>query len=259
MSNPYVSRAKRMVKQAVMEPVRDGLVGSVYGAVARVRTRDPYVALTFDDGPDPRWTPAVLDVLAKHSALATFFLVGEAARAHPDVVARTVAAGHAIGSHTDSHPSLPSLQASEVEREIRDGHAALGEMSGPLFRPPYGLYGLKVAKAAKRLGLTTVLWNVHADDWLRQGPDELRRKLSGAVRPGAIVLLHDSLATYGATGQPDRTDVIEALDELLAANAGVYRFVTVPQLLAKGRPVKVMAEPLSAQAPPRLARTLSPA
>lgn len=259
MSHSPVSHAKRAIKQAVMEPVRDGLVGPMYGAIARVRTRDPYVALTFDDGPHPRWTPAVLEVLAKHGALATFFLVGEAVKGHPEVVERTVSAGHAIGSHTLSHPSLPKLPPGELAREIADGHGTLGSFAGPLFRPPYGHYGLKVAKVAKRLGLTSVLWNMHADDWLRQSPDDLVRKLDAAVRPGAIVLLHDALATHDDKGLPDRNDLLAALDAMLAKYAGVYRFVTVPQLVAKGPAVKVMAEPLSTQRLSPAPRRLSPA
>lgn len=236
-----ISRIRNATKRRLLEPIDNAFTAPFFGAVISVRTSRPYVALTFDDGPEPNSTPAVLDILARHAALGTFFCLGSAATRYKEMVLRIAAAGHAIGSHTSTHPSLPRLSRSQVAREIAEGHAALGEIAVPLFRPPYGHYGIKVARSAKSLGLTPVLWNGHADDWLSLDSDEIAQKLTLTLQPGAIVLLHDALNTYGQDGVPDRAAMLVALDKVLSSHKDAYRFVTVPQLLTAGRAAKSMA------------------
>lgn len=234
MRRSPVARAARRARAAVLTPL--------FGAVVGVATDEPCVALTFDDGPHPRWTPALLEVLARHGARATHFFVGEAAERHPDLAAAVVGAGDAVGSHTYSHPSLVRLPPAAAAREVAAGHAAVGGLAAPLFRPPYGHYDLDVARAVWRAGLTCVAWTAHVEDWLPLGEDELARRLRAALRPGAIVLLHEALHTNGPADERDRSALLVALDRALAEREGELRFVTVPELFALGRPVRELIE-----------------
>lgn len=234
MRRSLLPRAVRRARAAVLTPL--------FGAVVGVATDEPCVALTFDDGPHPRWTPSLREVLARHGARATHFFVGEAAARHPDLAAEVARAGDAVGSHTYSHPSLVRLPPAEAAREVAAGHDALGDLAAPLFRPPYGHYDLGVARAVRRGGLTCVAWSAHVEDWLPLGEEELARRLGSALRPGAIVLLHESLHTGTPRDEPDRSALLAALDRVLAARAGELRFVTVPELMALGRPVRKLVE-----------------
>ena len=228
LSGSVLGRVAAKARRAALTPL--------YGALTGVVTAQPCVALTFDDGPHPRWTPALLELLARHGAKATHFCVGEAVARHRDVAAAAARAGHALGSHTLTHPSLVRLPAADVAREVADGHAALGELAAPLVRPPYGHHDLRVARAARRLGLTCVMWSAHAVDWRPQDAADLARRIDAALRPGAIVMLHEALHTHAPGDEPDRTALLTALDRVLSERAGAWRFVTVPALMALGRP-----------------------
>src|SRR3954453_19526969 len=130
-------------------------------ALFRVATTRKVVALTFDDGPDPRWTPHVLDLLAAHGDHATFFEIGNNALAHRDLVARVLASGDEIGNHTLDHAHLPTLTAAQIGDELQRGSHALLEAGAPQptwFRPPLGLTDGRVAAAAETQDLRTVLW-----------------------------------------------------------------------------------------------------
>jgi len=234
LSRSLPARALRRLRAAALTP----LLGTVVG----VDTAAPVAALTFDDGPHPRWTPALLDILARHGAKATHFFVGEAVARHPEVAEAAARAGHALGSHTRSHRSLVRLPAAEVEREVAEGHAALGGSAAPLFRPPYGHYDVRVARVVRRLGLVSVGWSAHVDDWRPWDEGELARRLDAALRPGAVVLLHEALYTHAPGDEPDRGALLAALDAVLARRAGELRFVTVPELLELGRPVRALVE-----------------
>lgn len=240
--SPLHVRVATKLRREVVEPAYNSLAAPVYGAVTHVATSEPCVALTFDDGPHPRWTPQVLDVLARHGAKATFFCVGDAVREHRELVEAAHRAGHAVGSHTVSHPDLLKLTTAEAEREIAEGHALLGGLASPYFRTPFGRYGVGLARTIRSLGLECVLWDAHVGDWLQLPPGELGRRLVDALHPGAIVLLHDAVTSGGPDSRPDRDELVAALDEVLAKRAGRYRFVTVPELLKLGRPVRGMYE-----------------
>jgi len=160
------------------------------------RTR-PEIALTFDDGPDPVSTRQVLATLARFDAQATFFVLGEKARAAPDVLREIANAGHTIGIHADWHDRLfslrhPSRIVADVER-AQDTVATITGKRPSLFRPPLGHISSRTAVAARRLGLNFVGWEVRSRDGLAGTSAEtvLRRVLAG-LRPGAIVLLHDA-------------------------------------------------------------------
>jgi peptidoglycan/xylan/chitin deacetylase (PgdA/CDA1 family) len=155
------------------------------------------VVLTFDDGPDPRWTPRVLATLAEHGAVATFFVVGHKVETHPDVVRAILDAGHGVGLHSYAHDRFFSLRS---ERRVRDdltrGIAALERVTGArptLFRPPIGHTNPIIARAADALDLTVIGWTVSGHDGLAsaRAPDVAAR-VRRDLRDGVIVALHDA-------------------------------------------------------------------
>lgn len=152
------------------------------------------VYLSFDDGPDPQWTPRILDILARARAPASFFVVGRTARAHPGLLRRIAAAGHRIGNHTYRHRHPWTLSQAAARAEVRDGAAAIADTLGQspvLFRPPHGRLRACMLETATELGQATVLWNLSAVDWGPLAtPKRIARRLERA-RAGDIVLMHD--------------------------------------------------------------------
>jgi len=229
------ARAEDPAPQGALARLADRGRTRLLGTVVGVRTAAPVAALTFDDGPDPESTPPLLDLLARHGARATFFLVGRRAARHPGLVARIAAEGHAIGNHSWDHPSLPRLPAAAVADQLRRTRAALGDPRPRLMRPPYGDQSLASHLAARRLGYRVIAWSVVGADWAGDDGATIAARVLAGLRPGAIVLLHDSLCSYAAEGHRDRGPVRAAVAEVLAARPG-WRFVTVPELLAGGPP-----------------------
>lgn len=225
---PYDHQDK--VGQPGWLPGAEGLAEETYGVVSgeivsRVVLKAPVAALevtvatvsagssvflTFDDGPDPTWTSQVLDVLAKYGVKATFCMVGRYAAANPGLVARVVAEGHALCNHTQNHASLDKLGADGVEAEIGAAQAAISGAAGrapTVFRIPYGRGSATVSAVAGKLGLSILGWNVDPSDYTRPGTEQIIARVSQAVRPGAIVLMHD--------GGGDRSQTVAALDRLI--------------------------------------------
>lgn len=163
----------------------------------------PRIALTFDDGPDPAHTPALLDALAELRVPATFFVVGRAVEAHPALCARMVREGHEIGNHTYSHRYLPLAGRASVEAELRATDLAIaratqttqttqvGQVTG-LARPPYGARRRSTVRTFARLAKRFVLWDVNSFDWKGAPPPEIAARVVERVRPGSIVLLHEA-------------------------------------------------------------------
>jgi peptidoglycan/xylan/chitin deacetylase (PgdA/CDA1 family) len=183
----------RRLSDPVLEPI-----GSVRGA----RTRDPLVALTFDDGPDPESTPGVLDVLARHGARATWFVLVDRAEANPKLIRRILAEGHELGLHGADHRRLTTLNPRELRPHIERAARRLGELVGRpprLFRPPYGAQSLRSYIAARRCGMDVVVWSVDCEDWEQHQELDIATRGVRAAQPGGIVLLHDSLAADPAT------------------------------------------------------------
>ena len=152
------------------------------------------VVLTFDDGPDPQWTPRVLDLLAAEGVRATFFVVGTRARANPALLRRVAAEGHAIGNHSWSHRHPWMNSQSVIRREVRDGSVAISDIVGhppAYYRPPHGRLRRCATEEAQATGQSVVLWQLSAVDW---GPLGYAKGISGRldkVRGGDIVLMHD--------------------------------------------------------------------
>ena len=154
-----------------------------------------YVRLTFDDGPNPRATPAILDTLSQYGVTATFFVVGRMAAARPAIVRRESREGHAVGNHSWDHPDLRKLDSAAVESELTRTSDVIERTTGTRpteWRPPYGATNAAVEAAAQNVGLTSmVLWTVDPRDWADPPATTVRDRVLHAVRPGSVVLLHD--------------------------------------------------------------------
>lgn len=175
-------------------------------------------ALTFDDGPDEHFTPRVLDVLAARGTRATFFMVGRQAARHPELVRRVVAEGHAIASHTWSHPDVLPLPARELLAECRRGRAAVERAAGrrtPAYRPPKGDWNATGALVARAAGLRPWLWSLDPADW--RGGATAEGILDGVrdLASGDVVLLHDGIAAPREEAARDRSATVAALPGLL--------------------------------------------
>jgi len=171
------------------------------------------VYLTFDDGPDPEWTPRVLDALDQAQVQATFFAIGEQAQRSPELVRRIHSAGHAIGNHTFSHRHPWFMSQRTARAQVRDGAKALSDVIGVaprFYRPPHGRYRGCMSDEAQRCGEKVVLWDVSAIDWGPLGTAEAIEKRLGAVKGGEIVLMHDGRNQHN---RPD--ELIEVLPAFL--------------------------------------------
>jgi peptidoglycan-N-acetylglucosamine deacetylase len=186
-------------------------------------TAGPAVALTFDDGPDPRWTPAVLEMLRTHQIRATFCLVGQHVAAHPALVRRIAAEGHALCNHSWSHDeAMHRRSAASVSADLARTSRAITEAAGRpprFYRAPGGNWAPSAVAAARQQRLRLLGWSVDPYDWRRPATAEITRRVLTGAGPGAIVLLHDG---YGARG-----NTVAALRTLLPALAGRnLRFAT---------------------------------
>lgn len=160
--------------------------------------------LTFDDGPDPKWTPRCLDVLAEANAKATFFVIGTHARRYAELTRRIAREGHAIGNHTLTHAHPWTLDRRRAADEVRDGADAIADIVGTapkLFRPPHGRRRRAMLDEASAQGESIVMWDVSAIDWgwLGTAPN-IARRLARA-RDGHIVLMHDGANQHNRPDQ----------------------------------------------------------
>jgi peptidoglycan/xylan/chitin deacetylase (PgdA/CDA1 family) len=152
------------------------------------------VALTFDDGPDPEGTPRVLDALDELDLRATFFVLGERVRAHPDLVLEIARRGHQLASHGDRHAHHLTRSPLWVHEDLRRACDAMAVLGHPprWYRPAYGQVTGSTLVVARAMGLRTVLWSAWGREWAASGHAEVAARVARRLRPGAIVLLHDS-------------------------------------------------------------------
>jgi peptidoglycan/xylan/chitin deacetylase (PgdA/CDA1 family) len=214
------------------------------GEITRVVTDDPVVALSFDDGPDPAFTPRLLAVLERHNARGTFFMVGQAAAQQPALVCRLAEAGHAIGNHTWDHPSMPLVTGAERRGQIRACARATAPYGHRLYRPPYGHHNLAAQFDVLRLGYRVIAWDCPAGDWRDLPAEALLGQVTRTLRPGSICLFHDRLHTFQYARHANREPTLQAVEALLCQYAGQYEFVTLPALLRHGRPQRRLRQQL---------------
>jgi len=205
----------------------------LFGSALIAPRRPGELALTFDDGPNPAWTPQLLDTLASHDVRATFFLVGRYAETVPDLVRRIHAAGHLIGNHSWSHPNLAITGAGRVRQELTQTQEALEQITGsPVrwFRPPFGGRRPVVLRIARELGMMPVLWNAITTDWSEPSAEKIAQRLSAKIdrnqRRGwaTNLVLHDGgHLVLGANRGPS----VAAAGQLLKRYKATHRFVTL--------------------------------
>jgi peptidoglycan/xylan/chitin deacetylase (PgdA/CDA1 family) len=204
----------------------------VFGELyARVETPEKVVALTFDDGPSPENTPALLDLLARHRVKATFFMVGRNIGAHRELAARVLAEGHQLGNHSYSHTRMVLRSPSFMQEEISRTDALLRELGVQgeiLFRAPFGKKLFVLPWLLAREHRKHITFDVVPDDHATQDAALITSRILEATRPGSIILLHDGWSAKPGT--------LEAADRVMARlRAQGYRFVTVSELLALGQ------------------------
>ena len=218
-------------------PVIDAWEGGVRTTGPKPRT----IALTFDDGPDPVWTPKVLDLLRAQRIRATFFVIGTQAAAHPDLIRRIRDEGHQIGVHTFTHANLGAVSAWRRSLELRETQLVLAGTAGittPLLRPPYSSDGRAVTSAewaaishARELGYLTVLTTLNSRDWQRPGVAQVVKNSTPRGSEGEILLMHD------AGG--DRTQTLAAIKQLVPRlKARGFRFATVSDAVGLPEPTE---------------------
>jgi len=186
----------------------------------------PYIAMTFDDGPSPKLTPKLLDMLKARGIKATFFVVGTNAAEYPQIIKRMVDEGHEVGNHSWSHPALNKLGATSLRKELDNTTAAVVKAGAPrpvVMRPPYGATSGRLNKLFdEEYGMKSILWSVDPLDWKYRNSTKVYNAIVQKAHPGAIILAHD---IHASTVQA----MPEVFDTLLAKG---YKFVTVSELIA---------------------------
>lgn len=206
--------------------------GPVRGHIYRsFNVSGPYIALTFDDGPNAQTTPKLLDILKERGIKATFFVLGNMAAKHPDVLKRIADEGHEIGNHSWSHPQLTRIKLDAADKQVADTSEAVFQVTGKrpqYLRPPYGSMKPSLRDhLEQQYGLTIVNWSVDPLDWKRRDSQVVYDEIMKQVQPGAIVLSHDIY--------PSTVDAMpRVLDELIAKG---YKFGTISQMIAMDKPV----------------------
>ena len=196
-----------------------------------VHVDGPYIALTFDDGPNPTLTPKLLDLLAARHLKATFFVVGQNAADHPDILKRAVREGHEIANHSWSHPNFGKMSDDRVQRELQKTDDAIMAAIGKrptLLRPPYGSITARQKKwIHDEFGYRIILWDVDPLDWKRPGPSVVTARILKETRAGSIVLSHDI--------HPPTIEAMPAtFDQLMKKG---FKSVTVTELLGMATPI----------------------
>lgn len=187
----------------------------------------PEIALTFDDGPNPYYTPQVLAVLQQYHIKATFFCIGRQVAQYPTLVKQEYEDGDVVGNHTWSHPNLTLLASDAILTQINTTSDAIQHATGvrpTFFRPPYGTFNAQVLTQVNQLGLTTIIWNDEARDWTTPGVDVISSRILGLAGNGVIILLHD--------GGGNRSQTVAALPIIITTlQVRGFKFVTLPQLI----------------------------
>jgi peptidoglycan-N-acetylglucosamine deacetylase len=184
------------------------------------------IAITFDDGPHPQYTPKLLEILREHNVKATFFLVGMMAKEYPGLVKAEIAAGHSVGNHTYYHVKLTQIPVGKVAAEIKACDEVIQHITGVsphLFRPPGGDYNRQVAEVSEAMGYTMVLWTDDPGDYASPGAHTIKVRTLVKVANGGIILLHD--------GVQQTVNVLPQILDLLEKRG--YEMVTIDELMGE--------------------------
>lgn len=200
----------------------------------------PWVALTFDDGPSPEYTPRILDILREYEVPATFFMVGVHVEKYPDIARRIVAEGHEVGNHTYTHINVPTASTRRLTQELIHTTHIIYETTGqyPTYaRPPRGLYDGRYRRLTALQGQSVVLWTLSSQDWqIGANRNQLVRRVLSRVKPGDIILFHDSGALIRHEGG-NRMATVEALPAIIEGIRALgLEIVPLSVLLAQASP-----------------------
>lgn len=204
------------------------------GTIYRVKTGRKRVALTFDDGPSPVWTPKILDELKKENIKATFFMIGHHVQKYPEVARRVAEEGHTIGNHGYAHSVLLYYTPAEIEEEIKYTEYVIQKITGKttkLFRPPKAWLRKATKQKIKSMGYEVVLWSLNSKDWVSFNHRHIVRYLARRVRNGDILLFHDSGNVFSTEGG-SRNQTVKAVS-LLARTLREkgFEFVSIEELI----------------------------
>ena len=194
------------------------------GTVYHIRSNELVVALTFDDGPSPIWTPQILDALKAVNVKATFFMLGKHVQKYPEIARRVADEGHEIGNHTYDHHGLIAYRPEELNREVKDAERVILNATGirtKYFRPPKAWITAKERKQLNNMGYKTVLWSLNSKDWVTFDDRYIVKYILHHVRPGDIILFHEDYAS-----------TIDAMPEIIAyLKSRDFKLVTLSELL----------------------------
>jgi peptidoglycan-N-acetylglucosamine deacetylase len=228
-TDPHWEDARKIVARSVMDLYTQH--GPELGKSATVHTlirgdiSKKEIALTFDDGPHPTYTPKLLAILKQFNAKATFFVVGEMAEKYPNLIRDEIAAGHSVGNHTYHHVNLTKISPEYVATEIKACGEVIRDITGKpphLFRPPGGDFNRQVSMVSTALDYTTVLWTDDPGDYASPGEAVINSRLMSSVNNGGIILIHD--------GIQQTIDVLPKILKVLQERG--YKFVTIDEMLA---------------------------
>ena len=204
------------------------------GTIFRVPTSKKVVALTFDDGPSPIWTPQILDQLKQAGVKATFFMLGEHVERYPGLAKRVAEEGHEIGNHTYDHHVLIYYKPQELEDEINRAEKIIKNITGKTtvyFRPPKAWLTPDEKEKIKEMGYKIILWSLNSKDWVTFDDKYIIKYIVRNIQPGDIILFHDSGGALSAEGG-NRKETVKAVPGLIRKlKEQGYRFVTVHELL----------------------------
>ena len=220
-SNKTLMRMGAAVCLAAVAALAIGGHGTAEPAAEIVNENGPMIALTFDDGPYPKVTGHILDVLEKNGVCATFFVLGSRIEGHEDMLTRMDELGCEIGNHSFSHADLTRLSKADCQRELSDTDAEIRRVTGheaSVVRPPYGYYNKTVMSAAER---PLILWTVDTNDWRGKAPGEIADYVIQQAKEGSVILMHDQ--------QTQTADAMEMIIPTLIEEG--FRFVTVSELI----------------------------
>lgn len=185
------------------------------------------IALTFDDGPHPKQTGQIMDVLDKYGIKATFFVIGINVKNYPGIVGEELKRGHEIGNHTYTHPHAAKLDREALQGQILDCEEQIYTQTGQsvrLFRPPEGAMSTQMREMVRHLGYTNVLWSLDTRDWAHTPPEDIAQNILENAKNGDIILMHDYIGANSPTVQALELFIPQLIEQ-------GFSFVTVGELL----------------------------